>query len=54
MQADSKYAIGALGLVVLCAAGTALITGLRVLVLPMIFVWLLATLYRLARPGSED
>jgi hypothetical protein len=54
MQADSKYAIGSLGLVVLFAAGTALITGLRVLVLPMIFVSLLALLYRLARPRTED
>ena len=54
MRADSKYAIGALGLVVLFAGGTALVTGLRVLVLPMIFVCLLAGLYRLARPRSED
>ena len=54
MQADSKYAIGGLGLVILFSAGTALITGLRVLVLPMIFVCLLAVLYRLARPRSEE
>ena len=54
MQADSKLAIVGFGLVILFAGGTALITGLRVLVLPVIFVWVLAVLYRLARPRSED
>ena len=54
MQADSKYAIGGVGLVIVFAVGTALITGLRVLVLPVIFVCLLAVLYRLARPRPED
>ena len=54
MQADSKFAIGALGLVILFAGGTALITGLRVVVLPVIFVSVLALLDRAARPRSEE
>jgi hypothetical protein len=54
MQADSKYAIGGLGLVLLFAGGTALVTGLRVLVLPVIFLSVLLLLYRAARPRGED
>jgi len=54
MQADSKYAIGSLVLVFLFVVGTALFPRLRVLVLPVIFVSMLALLYRAARPGSED
>jgi hypothetical protein len=54
MQADSKYAIGSLVLVIVFIIATALFPRLRVLVLPMIFVWLLAVLYRAARPRSED
>ena len=54
MQADSKYAIGSVVLVVVFAVATALFPRLRVLVLPVIFVCLLALLYRAARPRSED
>jgi hypothetical protein len=54
MQADSKYAIGGVILVLLAGVGTALFPRLRVLVLPVIFVCLLALLFRAARPGSED
>lgn len=54
MKADSKYAIGGLGLVVLFAGGTALVTGLRVLVLPVIFLSVLLLLYRAARPRGEE
>ena len=54
MQADSKYAIGSVALVVLFVLGTAVFPALRVLVLPVIFVCLIALLYRAARPDSED
>ena len=54
MQADSKYAIGSVVLLVLFVVGTALIPALRVLVLPVIFVCVLAFVFRAARPRSED
>ena len=54
MQPDSKYAIGGLILVFLSAVGTALFPRLRVLVLPVIFVCMLALVFRAARPRSED
>ena len=54
MQADSKYAIGGVLLVCLATVGTALFPRLRVLVLPVIFVCLLALIFRAARPRSED
>ena len=54
MQADSKYAVYSLVLVVLFVIGTALIPALRVLVLPVIFVCLIAVLFRAARPHRED
>jgi hypothetical protein len=53
VQADSKYAVGSLILVAALMGGTALFTGLRVLVLPTIFVSILALLYRAARPRPE-
>ncbi len=54
MQADSKYAIGSLILMLVSTVGTALFPRLRVLVLPVLFVCLLALVFRAARPRSED
>jgi L-cystine uptake protein TcyP (sodium:dicarboxylate symporter family) len=54
MQADSKYAIVTVVLVFLFVVGTAFVPALRVLVLPVIFVCLIALLYRAARPHPED
>jgi hypothetical protein len=54
MQADTKYAIISVGLVVFFILGTAVFPALRVLVLPVIFVCLIAVLYWAARPDSED
>jgi len=54
MQADSKYAVGSIVLVVVFVLGTALFPALRVLVLPVIFGCLIAVLFRAARPRPED
>jgi hypothetical protein len=54
MQADTKYALGSVGLVGVLIIGTTLFPALRVLVLPVIVVSILAILFRLARPRSED
>jgi len=54
MQADVKWLLISLVFMVCMMGGTAVFPGLRVLVIPVLFAFIIALVFWWARPGSED
>ena len=54
MQSDAKWLLISLVFMLFMMGGTAVFPGLRVLVIPVLFAFMITLVFWWARPGSED